>query len=578
MKKKGTFKRLLRELDRDRIPLVFSFIFAAVSVAASLLVPVTVGETIDSFSGGVDMNAVIRCLVKIAVLAAVSALFRWIVEAQNSKIACRVVKNLRHSAYTKLSKLPVSYFDSKPKGETLSRIINDTEAVSDGLLMGMSQLFYGIVTIIGTLIFMFGINVRITFIVILLTPLSLVAAFIIAKSTYKLFLAQSEKKGAETAFLSESLKNIKLQKAFNREGVSCDDFNKITDELASSAKKAIFASSLTNPTTRFVGAVIYAVLGLFGAFAVIGGGLTVGGLTCFLSYAGQYSKPFNEISGVVSELQNSFACASRVFDLLDMEETEKTDGKSGEKLEKCRGEIVFDNVSFSYDKNKKLLQNVSFTAHAGEKIAIVGPTGCGKTTLINLLMRFYDIDSGRITIDGADISTLDVKDLRRKFGMVLQDTFLFDASIKDNITIGKPDATIDEVMEAARKSHAHKFISRLPDGYGTILSESAAGLSEGERQLLSITRVMLSLPPVLILDEATSSIDTRTEMKINDAFSVMMKGRTSFIVAHRLSTVVNADMILVMKDGNIIEKGTHSELMEKGGFYKELFESQFSAV
>lgn len=571
MKKKGTLSRLFCEIGRDKFSLVLSFVMSAFSVAASLLVPVTVGDAIDSMGGGVDMASLVFFLVKICILVAISALFRWAVDVLNSKISCRVVKNLRNKAYNKLSRLPVSYFDSKPKGDILSRIINDTEAISDGLLMGTSQLFYGIVTIIGTLIFMLGISVKITVVVVILTPLSLVCAFVIAKSTYKLFLAQAKKKSEETAFLSESLKNIKLQKAFNREEASCESFEKIAKGLAKTSKKAIFASSLTNPSTRFVGAIIYAVLGLFGAYSVMGNALTVGGLTCFLSYANQYSKPFNEISGVISELQNSLACASRVFELCELEEEENTT----EAFKYAKGEVVFENVSFSYDKSEKLLENVSFKANSGEKIAIIGPTGCGKTTLINLLMRFYDPDKGHISVDGVDISKVNKEDFRRHFGMVLQDTFLFEATVEENIKIGMPDATREEIERAAKACHAHSFIKKLPNGYDTKLSESASELSEGERQLLCVCRVMLASPPMLILDEATSSIDTRTEMKINDAFSEMMKGKTSFVVAHRLSTIVGADLILVMKDGNIIEKGTHKELLSKGGFYKELFESQF---
>lgn len=571
--KKNTFKRLFSEMGKDRFPMAVSFILAALSAVSSLMIPVIVGNAIDAMTDGIVWSVIKESLFKIAILTGITAVTRFAVETVNNRIACRVVKNLRHASYMKLSKLPVSYFDSRPKGDLLSRIISDTDAVSDGLLMGMSQFFYGIVTIVTTLIFMFSINVKITFAVILLTPLSLVVAYAIAKSTYKLFLSQSEKKAKETAFLSENLGNIKLLKAFVREEKSMEAFTAVTDDYTASAKKAIFASSLTNPATRFVGAVIYAAIGLFGALTVIGsGGLTVGGLTCFLSYAGQYSKPFNEISGVISELQNSLACASRVFELIDEKEICDT---VTEELPECRGDFEFKNVSFSYDKDRTLLENVSFKAKAGDKIAIVGPTGCGKTTLINLLMRFYDPDGGEILLDGCDITKVSRAELRRRFGMVLQDTFLFEDTVRENIRIGRPDATEEEVIAAAKNSHAHSFIKKLPKGYDTVLSEGGSELSEGERQLLSITRVMLSSPPVLILDEATSSIDTGTEMKINDAFSKMMVGKTSFIVAHRLSTVRNADMILVMKDGNMIEQGTHDELLSKHGFYEKLFRSQF---
>ena len=571
--KTSTFSRLLKELGSgSSLLLVLSFVFTLIFVALSLYIPVIAGQVIDSMIEGMDIKDILPSLVKIGVFAALSALARWISDIVNNRVTVRTVKNLRKKAYDKLPRLPVSFFDTRPKGDVISRIISDSDAVSDGLLMGMSQLFSGMITIIATLIFMLRINVRITVLVVLLTPLSLVVAALIARSTYKLFLAQSEKRSAETAFLSESLKNVKLIKAFVREGESAADFETIADSHAAAAKKAIFASSLTNPSTRFVGAVIYAVIGLFGAFSVVARNLTVGGLTCFLSYAGQYSKPFNEISGVVSELQNSLACAARIFELIDMPEREE---KTDKKLDFKKGDVVFENVSFSYTKEKPLLTDVSFTVKAGQKVAIVGPTGCGKTTLINLLMRFYDVDSGKITVDGTDISTVTRGSLRENFGMVLQDTFLFEASVLENITVGRPNASREEAIEAAKATHAHSFIKRLPNGYDTVLTGGGAELSEGERQLLSVTRLMLASPNMLILDEATSSIDTMTEIKINGAFAKVMAGKTTFIVAHRLSTIKNADIILVMKDGNIIETGSHDELMARGGFYRELFESQF---
>ena len=570
--KKSTFSRLIKELGANSFLLILSFVFTLVFVALSLYIPVIAGQIIDDMTEGMDIKEIIPPLVKIGVFAALSALARLASDIVNNKVTVRTVKNLRKKAYAKLSRLPVSFFDTTPKGDVISRIIADSDAVSDGLLMGMSQLSNGVITIIATLVFMLRINVKITLLVVLLTPLSLIVAALIAKSTYRLFLAQSEKRSAETAFLSESLKNLKLIKSFVREEKSASDFEKIADSHAAAAKKAIFASSLTNPSTRFVGAVIYAVIGLFGAFSVVAGALTVGGLTCFLSYAGQYSKPFNEISGVISELQNSLACAARIFELTDMEEREE---KTDKKLNFKKGEVCFENVSFSYNEEKPLLTDVSFTVKAGQKAAIVGPTGCGKTTLINLLMRFYDAQSGRITVDGVDITSVTRDSLRENFGMVLQDTFLFEGGVLENITVGRPEATREEAIEAAKATHAHSFIKRLPDGYDTVLTGGGADLSEGERQLLSVTRLMLAAPPMLILDEATSSIDTMTELRINDAFAKLMDGKTTFIVAHRLSTIKNADIILVMKDGNIIETGSHESLISKGGFYKELFESQF---
>ncbi|MBQ7715750.1 MAG: ABC transporter ATP-binding protein [Clostridia bacterium] len=573
--KRKVFSRLLSELGRDRAPLIFSVIFSVISVLLSLYVPVVIGGAIDRMTKeGFEAGLIIKHLAAVAALALASALFRWIAESLNSSILAKTVASLRKKAYHKLSQLPVSYFDSNPKGDVMSRIMSDTDSVGNGLLLGMSQFFSGIVTIVGTLAFMLRINLKITALVVLLTPLSLAVAALIAKSTYKLFLEQSKKRAGETSFLTETLKNLKLIKSFVREDAVAEKFDETTDELAKASRRAIFASSLTNPATRFVGAVIYAAIGMFGAFTVIGGGLTVGGLTCFLSYAGQYSKPFNEISSVVSEIQGSIAAASRVFELID----EKEDPETGSRIFKdVRGNVSFNDVSFSYDKNKKLLKNVSFDVKTGQKIAIVGPTGCGKTTLINLIMRFYDPDSGAITVDGEDSKSYTKESLRDSIGMVLQDTFLFDATILENITVGAIGATREEAMEAAKLSHAHTFIKKLPDGYDTRLFEGGSALSEGERQLLSITRVMLSKPRILILDEATSSVDTRTEIKINDAFHRLMEGKTSFIVAHRISTVKNADLILVMKDGDIVETGRHDELIAHGGFYRELYESQFEA-
>jgi len=572
--KKKVFARLIKEFGSSSAAFIVSVITCAVSVALSLYIPVIIGETIDEMSNGIDISRIKSSLLVILILALSSAALRWITDTLNNSIVCRVVASLRKKAYYKLSRLPVSFFDSKPKGDVMSRIMNDTDAVGNGLLLGMSQFFSGIVTIIGTLVFMLRINMKITALVVLLTPLSLVVAAVIAKSTYKLFLEQSKQKAIETQFLSESLKNLKLLKSFVREAATANGFDGVTDSLAASSRRAIFASSLTNPATRFVGAVIYASIGLVGALTVIGGGLTVGGLTCFLSYAGQYSKPFNEISAVISEIQGSIASASRVFELIDSEE-ESDDGN--DTVDTPNGAVSFDHVSFSYDKEKALLKDVTFDVKSGQKVAIVGPTGCGKTTLINLLMRFYDPDSGTILLDGKNTKDFKKESFRESFGMVLQDTFLFDATVFENITIGNPTATRAEVETAAKLSHAHTFIKKLPQGYDTRLFEGGAELSEGERQLLSITRVMLSRPRILILDEATSSVDTRTEAKINDAFEHLMKGKTSFIVAHRISTVKGADLILVMKDGDIVEIGRHDDLMAKRGFYSELYKSQFEA-
>lgn len=564
--------RLMTELGKQKKLLVLSLVFSLASVALSTYVPIIIGRTVDALVGTVDMREVALELALLAVLAALSALLKWVAEFFNTKVSTSVVKSLREKAYSKLSVLDVSFFDTTPKGDVISRIISDSENVGDGLLLGISQLFSGVFTIVATLVFMFILNVKLSLLVVILTPLSLVVASVIAKSTFKLFLAQSEKKSAETSYLTESLNNVKLLKAFVMEKKSGDSFAAITEEYGKASKKAIFASSLVNPATRFVGAVIYAVLSLFGALSVISGTLTVGAMTSFLSYANQYSKPFNEISSVISELQNSLACAARIFELCD---TQVTRFESEKALDTVHGDVCFDNVSFSYTKDKPLFEGVSFSVKAGQKAAIIGPTGCGKTTLINLLMRFYDVSGGKITVDGNDISKYSKDSVRSHFGMVLQDTFLFEGSVADNIKIGKPDASRDDVIEAAKRSHAHSFIKKLPQGYDTVLSENASELSEGERQLLSISRVMLISPEILILDEATSSIDTRTEMKINDAFAKMMVEKTSFIVAHHLTTVMNADIILVMKDGTIIETGTHSELMNKGGFYRELFESRF---
>ena len=573
--RKKVFFRLLKELGASKAAFIFGIVSSFISVALALYIPVVIGETVDLIGGGTDGDRygqfIIRLLL-IGVLALASALFRWLSDMLFNIVTVGAVGSLRKKAYHKFSRLPTSFFDRTPKGDVISRVMSDTDAVGTGLLLGMSQLFGGIVTIAGTLALMLNINAKIALAVVVLTPLSLVVASLIAKSTYKYFLDRSKKTAKETAYLSENLNELKLIKTFAREDASSNGFDVVTDDLAKSSRRAIFASSLTNPSTRFVGSVIYAAIGLIGAFTVISGDLTVGALTCFLSYASQYSKPFNEISAVVAEIQGAVASASRVFELIDLEEEEQ----DGDAAKTAEGSVVFRRVSFSYDKDKPLFTDVSFEARTGEKVAIVGPTGCGKTTLINLLMRFYDPDGGVIELDGRNTIELSRASLRDRFGMVLQDTFLFDATVEENIKAGAPDATHEEVVAAAKMSHADRFIKKLPQGYDTPLSESGGSLSEGERQLLSIARVMLSRPSVLILDEATSSVDTRTEAKINDAFEKLMEGRTSFIVAHRISTVKNADVILVMREGDIVEIGRHDELMAKGGFYKELYESQFA--
>lgn len=571
--KKKIFSRIMKELAGRRAPFILSVVFSALSVALSLYVPVLIGRTVDGMIDGVATGDVVKNIFVIAGFALTSAIFKWISETFSAVISADAVASLRKKAYYKLSRLPVSFFDKNPKGDVISRIMTDTDAVGAGLLLGMSQFFSGIVTVSATLILMLTISAKITALVVVLTPLSLVVAAAIAKSTYKLFLDRSKKNAKETSFLSEVLKNIKLVKSFVVEDRFAEKYDGVTNELAASSKRAIFASSLTNPATRFVGSVIYAAVGLAGAFTVIGGALTVGGLTCFLSYAGQYSKPFNEISAVIAEIQGSIASASRVFEIIDSEEEE--DG--GEPVDGCDGRVRFSDVTFSYDGKSNQLKDVSFEVSPGERVAIVGPTGCGKTTLINLLMRFYDPASGTIEVDGKNTLYIPRENLRDRFGMVLQDTFLFDATVKENLTIGAPGASDEEIIAAAKLSHAHSFIKKLPGGYDTRLAGGGDALSEGVRQLLSITRVILSKPSILILDEATSSIDTRTEEKINDALEKLMEGKTSFIVAHRIMTVKNADLILVMKDGRIVERGRHAELMEKGGFYKSLYESQFES-
>ena len=573
--KKGTLKKVLHYVGRYKPHLAFSIILAAVSVAATLYIPVLAGRAIDNIvdERNVDFAALKPMLIGIGILAAVTALAQWIMNALNNKITFCVVRDIRNAAMRRIQILPLSYIDSHPAGETVSRIIADADQFADGLLMGFTQLFTGVITILGTIGFMLSINVKITLVVVLLTPLSLFVARFIARRTYSMFRAQSETRGEQTAFIEEKIGSQKVVKAFTREAKTLEEFDEINDRYAKRSLKAIFFSSITNPSTRFVNSVVYAAVGLTGALFAVKGAISVGGLTCFLSYANQYTKPFNEISGVVAELQNALACAERLFELVE-QPPQSPDKADAVTLTDAKGNVAMQNVAFSYVKDRELIKNLNLNVKAGSRIAIVGPTGCGKTTLINLLMRFYDVDGGVIAVDGIDINDITRSSLRRSYGMVLQDTWLKDGTVRENIAMGKPAATDEEIIAAAKASHAHSFIKRMPQGYDTVISDENSGLSQGQKQLLCIARVMLCLPPMLILDEATSSIDTRTEIKIQQAFSRMMQGRTSFVVAHRLSTIKNSDLILVMKDGSIIEQGTHAELMEQNGFYAALYNSR----
>ena len=573
--KASTIKKVLFYVGRYKAHLIVSVILAAISVAVSLYIPVLAGDAIDTIAGAgkVDFEKLLPYLFEIGILAVASALVQWIMNTLNNRITFRVVRDIRNAAIKKIQILPLSYIDTHPAGETVSRIIADADQFADGLLMGFTQLFTGVVTILGTLGFMLSINAKIALVVVVLTPISLFVARFIAKRTFSMFTLQSKTRGEQTAFTEEMIGGAKVVKAFSREDEALEKFDEINDRYEKCSLKAIFFSSLTNPCTRFVNSIVYAGVGLTGAIAAVNGAITVGGLSCFLSYANQYTKPFNEISGVIAELQNALACAERLFELV--EETPQTpDCENPAAPERIDGNVTLENVAFSYNKNKELIKNLNLAVESGKRVAIVGPTGCGKTTLVNLLMRFYDVDEGRISVDGIDIMQMKRSTLRGSYGMVLQDTWLKDGTVRENIAMGKPDATDEEIIAAAKASHAHSFIKRLPNGYDTVISDSASGLSQGQKQLLCIARVMLCLPPMLILDEATSSIDTRTEIKIQQAFGKMMEGRTSFIVAHRLSTIKNADIILVMRDGNIVEQGSHSELMEKDGFYAELYNSR----
>ena len=577
---KGILKKVLNHIGRYKFVLFFSIILAAVSVILTLYIPILTGEAVDCIlgPGAVDFAGIMEILKKMTVIIIVTAIVQWLMNTCNNKIAYQVVRDVRDEAFKKLQILPLGYLDAHPHGDITSRIIADVDQFSDGLLMGFTQLFTGIVTIMGTLVFMFSINVSTTVVVVILTPLSFFIAGFIAKRTFNMSKLQSETRGEQTALIDEMIGNEKVVKAFNHENKAMEQFEEINGRLEKASVKAIFFSSLTNPCTRFVNSLVYAGVGILGAFLAIKGRISVGQLTSFLSYANQYTKPFNEISGVVTELQTALACAGRVFEFIE-EEPQIPEADNAIVLKEPRGRITMENVNFSYTPEQKLIQNFHLEVSPGQRVAIVGPTGCGKTTVINLLMRFYDVNSGRIKVDGVDIRDATRKSLRDSFGMVLQDTWLHAGTIRENIVMGKPDASDEEVMAAAKAAHAHSFIKRLPMGYDTVITEDGGSLSQGQKQLLCITRVMLCLPPMLILDEATSSIDTRTEIRISKAFNTMMKGRTSFIVAHRLSTIREADIILVMKDGNIIEQGNHETLLKKeNGFYANLYQSQFEGI
>lgn len=575
---KGTLKKVLFYVGRYKVHLLFSVLLAAASVAVSLYIPVLAGRAIDTVvgKGKVDFAALMPYLYRIGAFAAAAAAAQWIMNTLNNRITFRVVRDIRNAAVKKIQILPLSYIDSKPAGEIVSRIISDADQFADGLLMGFTQLFTGVVTILGTLGFMVSINYKIALVVVILTPLSLFVARFIAKKTYSMFKLQSQTRGEQTAFVEETVGGRKVVSAFSREQKSLEQFDEINDRYEKCSLKAIFFSSITNPSTRFINSIVYAGVGLTGALAAVGGSITVGGLSCFLSYANQYTKPFNEISGVIAELQNALACAERLFELVE-QPPQIPDAENAAELSDVSGNVALENVDFSYSKDRELIKNLSLSVKSGNRVAIVGPTGCGKTTLVNLLMRFYDADAGEIKVDGINIEAVTRRSLRRNYGMVLQDTWLKEGTVRENIAMGRPEASDEEIIAAAKASHAHSFIKRLPQGYDTVISDEASGLSQGQKQLLCISRVMLCLPPMLILDEATSSIDTRTEIKIQQAFSKMMTGRTSFIVAHRLSTIKNADIILVMKDGKIIEQGSHTELMAHGGFYSELYNSRLDS-
>lgn len=579
---KGTLKKVLKYVQRHGFFMVLSILFAAITVALTLYTPILIGDAIDLIvgKGQVDFAGIAAILIKTGIIIGITALIQWLMNTINNRITYHVVRDIRNEAFRKIEILPLSYIDAHPYGDIVNRVIADADQFADGLLMGFTQLFTGIVTILGTLFFLFSISWKIAIVVVIVTPLSLFIARFIANRTYRMFRVQSETRGQQTAFIDEMIGNQKVVQAFSHEGEALEEFDRINDRLADCSLRATFYSSLTNPCTRFVNSVVYAGVALAGALICIATAgavnpFTIGQLSACLSYANQYTKPFNEISGVVTELQNALACASRLFELIE-EEPQIPEPADAVELADVKGSVELNDVSFSYVPDRKLIEGLNLSVKPGQRIAIVGPTGCGKTTIINLLMRFYDVNSGSITVEGTDIRNVTRNSLRSSYGMVLQETWLRSGTIRDNIVMGKPEATDEEIIAAAKASHAHSFIKRLPQGYDTVITEDGGSLSQGQKQLLCITRVMLCLPPMLILDEATSSIDTRTEIKIQDSFAKMMNGRTSFIVAHRLSTIREADVILVMKDGHIIEQGNHEELLAKNGFYANLYNSQFA--
>ena len=574
---KETMKRVLKYIRKYTPALVLSLLLAGLTVLLTLYIPILTGNAVDLIigKGQVDMAGIFAIMKKIAIAMIITAVGQWIMNTCNNYITYHVIRDIRTDAFAKLEILPLKYLDAHAYGDIVSRVIADVDTFADGLLMGFTQLFTGVLTILCTLGFMLVTNVPITLVVVCITPVSFLVAKFIATKTYSMFKEQSETRGEQTSLIEEMIDNQKIVNTFSRGEAVKIKFGEINGRLQKCSLKAIFFSSITNPATRFVNSLVYAGVGVFGALVAIKGGISVGRLSCFLSYANQYTKPFNEISGVVTELQNAFVCAGRIFELID-EEPQVPDAADARVLEEAQGNVDLKNVYFQYVPEKKLIQNFNLQVKPGQRVAIVGPTGCGKTTVINLLMRFYDVNSGSIKVDGTDIRNITRGSLRTNYGMVLQETWLRSGTIRDNICMGKPDATEEEIIRAAKASHAHGFIKRLPKGYDTVITEDGGSLSQGQKQLLCITRVMLCLPPMLILDEATSSIDTRTEIKIQNAFATMMEGRTSFIVAHRLSTIQSADVILVMKDGNIIEQGNHETLLAQGGFYANLYNSQFA--
>lgn len=578
MKNKDTMLRVLKFIKPYKIKIVWMLVFAVITVAFTLYTPILIGNGIDTMIGEkqVFVGGLVRILVQLGLVVAGTAFAQWIMNLLTNQITYRVVQDIRDQAFAHLQEVPVSYIDKNQPGDILSRIVTDVSQFSDGLLMGFTQFFTGVLTILGTIGFMLSISVKISLLVIILTPISLFVASFIAGRTFRMFHEQSEKRAQMTSLVEELVGNQKIVQAFSYEERGKERFDVVNEQLRVCGIKALFFSSITNPATRFVNGLVYTGVGIFGAFVVINGGMSVGQLTSFLNYANQYTKPFNEISGVVTELENALACAKRIFDFIDTP-AEEPDQPDAIMLEKADGSVCVENVSFSYNPEISLLQDISINVKPGQRIAIVGPTGCGKTTMINLLMRFYDVQKGQIVVSGHPIKELTRESLRKNFGMVLQETWLKAGTIRENISYGKPDATLEEVMEAAKHAHAHSFIKRMPKGYDTVIAEDGGNISQGQRQLLCIARVMLMRPAMLILDEATSSIDTRTEIKVQKAFEELMEGRTSFVVAHRLSTIQEADRILVMKDGNIIEQGTHEEMLKEGGFYAHLYESQFAA-